>query len=244
MKLFRRLLLCVVLAGFSASWVHAAEAESQAPAKKSYFVEPAAVDVAKLLPTPPEAGSLAAMADLEAVLRMQASRTPADVAFAQKVANDVLFDDFSDIVGPWFNAKSLPYTNIFLKHVTADAAAINGATKKLFNRPRPPAVDPTVYPVVEVPTSSSYPSGHSMRAYLWAAVLAELYPEHREALFARAHEIAWGRVVGGVHFPTDTIGGRIMAGAIVTEMMKNPAFQKAVQEAKAEAAPFEEKKAA
>jgi acid phosphatase (class A) len=244
MKLLRRLLLCVVLAASSASLVRAAEAESQAPAKKSYFIESTAVDVAKLLPAPPEAGSLAALADLEAVLRMQASRTPADVAFSQKIAADLIFADFADILGPWFNAKDLPYTNIFLKHVTADAATINGQTKKLFNRPRPPTVDPTVRPVVEVPSSSSYPSGHSMRAYLWAAVLSELYPDHREALFARAHEIAWARVVGGVHFPTDTIGGRIMAAAIVSEIVKNPAFQKAVEEAKAEAAPFQEKKAA
>ena len=59
-----------------------------------------------------------------------------------------------------------------------------------------------------------------------------------------AHKIAWARVVGGVHFPTDTAGGRILAESFVKELLKNPKFIDQVNKARAEAAPFLLKKAA
>jgi acid phosphatase (class A) len=244
MSSFLRSLSFAVLVSFTVPALAQMEAESQktAPAK-SYFVAPSVIDVKTVLPAPPEAGSLAAAADLEVVLRVQASRTPDEIAFAQKISNDDVFD-FADVLGPWFTKQNLPYTAIFLKHVSSDAASISSLFKKTYTRPRPPAVAPTVKPVVEIPTSFSYPSGHSMRAFVWAAVLSDLYPDKREALFERAHAGAWARVVGGVHFPTDLIGGRILAAKIVAELEKNPDFHAAVKQAREEAAPFLLKKAA
>ena len=34
-----------------------------------------------------------------------------------------------------------------------------------------------------------------------AAVLSEVFPEKRAQLFERARYFAWGRIIGGVHFP-------------------------------------------
>ena len=126
----------------------------------------------------------------------------------------------------------------------SDAAAVSSLTKNLYSRRRPPALEPTVHPCVEVPKSFSYPSGHSMRAFLWAAVLSDIFPDRKEALYAQAHRAAWARVVGGVHFPSDIVGGRILAAAIVSELEKNPEYRKAVEQARAEAAAFQDKKAA
>jgi acid phosphatase (class A) len=208
-----------------------------------HFLAPGAVDPQVVLPPPPAAGSLAARGDLETVLQVQASRTPAEVAWAKFIENDNVFNH-ATVLGAWFAKDKLPYTAEFFRQVTDDANAAVRGVKGAFARPRPPRTDPAVKPCVGVPESDSYPSGHSMRAYVWAAVLSDIFPEHQADLMARAHQAAWGRVIGGVHFPTDTIGGRIIAEAIVEAMRKSPAYRAAVEKCREEAAPFLLKEAA
>jgi acid phosphatase (class A) len=60
----------------------------------------------------------------------------------------------------------------------------------------------------------------------------------RNELIARAERVAWGRVLGGIHFPSDTIGGRLMAEAVVGKMRSRASFRAAVEKCRAEAAPF------
>jgi acid phosphatase (class A) len=127
--------------------------------------------------------------------------------------------------------------------VTDDVNAVGALTKTFHARKRPSQIDARVKPCVPVPPSASYPSGHVMRAYAWAAVLAEIFPEQRDALFARAAHAGWGRVLAGVHYPTDVVGGKMLAAAVVAELKKSAAFNAAVAECRAEAAPFLLKKA-
>src|SRR5690348_14310375 len=122
--------------------------------------------------------------------------------------------------------------------------AISRGAKGLFPRPRPPRTDPAVQPCVELADSGSYPSGHSMQAFVWAAVLSEIFPEQREALYARAHQAAWGRIIGGVHCPNDLVGGRLLGEAIVEQLKKSPAFREGLEKCRAEAAGAQLKKAA
>jgi len=95
--------------------------------------------------------------------------------------------------------------------------------------------DPRIRPCVSLPPNDSYPSGHAIQAFVRAAVLAELFPESREALLERAHHSAWGRILGGVHYPTDDVGGRILAEALVMRLKTLPAFQQAVKACREEA---------
>jgi len=214
-----------------------------AVAKGGHFVKPSAFDLTKVLPTPPEAGSLAAKADLEVVLQAQAWRTPEEVEWAKLIDKDNPFN-YATVLGSWFTKEKLPVTAKFLADVTEDANAVGALTKALYARARPPQVDPRVQPVVPVPATASYPSGHVTRAFTWALVLAEIYPDKRDELLARAHRAAWGRVLAGVHFPSDLIGGQLMAEAIVAELKKNDAFRAAVEQCRAEAAAATSKKAA
>lgn len=115
--------------------------------------------------------------------------------------------------------------------------------KKRFARPRPPKVDPRIQPCVALPGSGSYPSGHALYIYVEAGVLAEIHPEYREALMARAHRAAWGRILGGVHFPSDLEGGRMLAERLVDEMKQSEAFKQAVEACRKEAEAFRMKKA-
>lgn len=189
------------------------------------------------LPPPPEAGSPAAQADLDTVLQVQRWRTPDQVQWARQVASGGPFDN-ADILGPWFTAQNLPRLASLFAQLDRDVHPVGSKSKKSFARLRPPQVDPGVHPVVELPYSSSYPSGHTLFLFMEAGVLAEIFPERRPELYERAGKAAWGRVIGGVHFPTDLVGGRLLAGAIVADLIKNDDFQAEVARCREEAAPF------
>ena len=221
----------------------AVEAESAPRVASEYFLASDAIDLKQVLPVPPAPESLAAAADMEVVRQVEVWRTPEQVALAKFIENDNAFNHAS-VLGAWFTAANLPVTAQFLKEVTADANLVSRGTKKLFQRLRPPQVDPTLRPCVEVPASAGYPSGHAMRATLWAAVLSDIFPEQKAALEARAQNARWSRVIGGVHFPSDVIGGRLLAEAIMRELRKNPAYEAKVKKCRAEAEPHLLKKAA
>ena len=68
------------------------------------------------------------------------------------------------------------------------------------------------------PGHPSYPSGHATTAFVWAELIGAIRPLCKPLLLARAAEIAHNRVVAGLHFPTDTLGGHELALAIVREI--------------------------
>lgn len=209
-----------------------------APAAAVHFARLDRLDLAQILPPPPAPGSLAAAADLSAVLQAQAWRTPEQVAWAKLVDKGGYFAVFAfdGLLGPQFSKENCPALAALFDQSLADGRPINDAAKKLYSRMRPFLVDPRVQPVIERPSGNSYPSGHATGAHLWAAVLAEIYPDKRAKLFERADRAAWGRVIAGVHFPTDLEGGRRLAAAIVAEELKSAAFRAALEKCRAEAA--------
>ena len=244
-----RLAPSLALALLAALWVGAAtagpvKAVALAAGAGGHFVQTGVIDWKNVLPAPPAAGSIAARGDLETVLQVQAARTAADIAWAKLIEKENVYADFADIIGPWFSEENLPVTAGFLKEVTAEAFAASKEVKSLYARSRPPAVEPAVQPCVAIPATSSYPSGHSIRAFVWAAVLGEIFADKQTELFARAHHVAWGRIIGGVHFPSDDVGGQIVARAVVLELRKNPEYRAAIEKCRAEAEPFLLKKAA
>ena len=199
-----------------------------------HFLKSTDLELSRLLPPPPPRNSLAEAADLEAVLQAQIGRTPAQEAWAKEAANDTVWG-FASELGPWFRAEKMPKTARFFWQLTVDAYAISEDAKRLFDRPRPSKRDSRIRPLVQMPPNDSYPSGHSVQAFLRGAVLAEIFPGSKDALFARAHRSAWGRILGGVHYPTDDVGGRLLAEAMVMRLKTLPTFQQAVKACREEA---------
>ncbi|MBK8793080.1 MAG: phosphatase PAP2 family protein [Holophaga sp.] len=206
------------------------------------FLVRADLDLAAELPHPPALGSLAALGDFEAVLQAQVWRTADQVAWAKAVDKGTVWDN-ADVLGAWFMESKLPRLALFFRDIGKDLRPVSAAAKKRFDRPRPPKVDARIKPCIDLPDSGSYPSGHSLYIFMEAEVLSEIFPEVRKELFDRAHRAAWGRILGGVHFPTDVVGGRLLAKAFVAEIKKSRAFQEEVAACRAEAAPFLMKKA-
>jgi acid phosphatase (class A) len=206
----------------------------------THFAKPTSVDCAKVLPAPPAPGTLAGLADIEAVLQAQAWRTEEHIAWAKRVDKNDAFMS-SDVLGSWFTRENLPLTAAFLKDVDEDRHEITEVAKNLFARARPWVIDPRVQPCVPKPSNDSYPSGHTSSIFTRAAVLAEIFPEKRAELMAFAHRAGWGRVYAGVHYPSDVVGGWLLAEAIAAEIKKSPAFQERLKAVRAEVAPFVKK---
>lgn len=189
------------------------------------------------LPPPPVPGSVEALADLEVVLQVQAWRSPAEEAFAQDAAHQNLFS-FAPVLGAGFRRDRHPAFAALAARLERDIRAVVGPAKDHFNRLRPSHAEVAVRPSLPQPhaASRSYPSGHATEAHLYAAVLGELFPERRDALEAHARRLAWARILGGVHYPTDLEAGRRLAQLLFQALRSNTGFQQSLEACRTELA--------
>jgi acid phosphatase (class A) len=192
------------------------------------------VDLAKLLAPPPQAQSDRQKQDLMDVLDAQRRRTPEQSEHALADDDLSVFRIAGEVLGSKFTAERLPKTSAFFNHLMGDVRTIFLATKDVWNRPRPFAVSADVKAIGERPKSGSYPSGHGIRGYLTAIIMANILPEKSAELFARGRDYGMSRVVAGVHFPSDIEAGRLAATALAVGLMQSPAFTKDLMEVKAE----------
>lgn len=84
---------------------------------------------------------------------------------------------------------------------------------------RPVEYSPQVQPMITTPGHGSLPSGHATQAYISAYVLLQLLelPEMGSTnlqLQRQAARIATNRVIAGVHFPADSMAGRMLGQAL------------------------------
>jgi acid phosphatase (class A) len=200
-----------------------------------HFLDAAKFDLRAVLPDPPADNSVPTRAELEAILWMQQARTPEQAAVAKKFETDTVWQ-YSDILGAWFTEKNLPATASLMLKVQQDRKAVSDRAKEVWVRPRPSLQDARIVTVVELPKSGAYPSGHTTQAYVWTGILADIFPEKREALLERARLVGWSRVYGGVHFPSDVIPGKMLGEALVSDFLKTPGVRAAIATAKAEVA--------
>jgi acid phosphatase (class A) len=88
--------------------------------------------------------------------------------------------------------------------------------------------------VVTLSKSGSYPSGHATVGTLMGIELANMLPEKRAAIMARAWEFGQNRVVAGIHYPSDIEMGRISGTVIAQTISTHPDFRQEFDAAKAE----------
>jgi acid phosphatase (class A) len=189
------------------------------------YLTPTSVDLYRLLPPPPEAGSTQERAELDELLRLQATRTAAEIQRAQADATVSIFR-FADALGSpaQFNPRQLPLTSELFARIGKDESLFMNPSKDAFSRPRPFVTDRHLAPVVPKPPSASYPSGHSTWAVASAIVLADMVPERRAQIFARADEYAHNREVGGVHYPSDVFAGHLAGTVLAGALFDQPRF--------------------
>jgi membrane-associated phospholipid phosphatase len=110
---------------------------------------------------------------------------------------------------------------LFVAVLAADVAAdlLSLGLRDWIGRRRPPLVYPEPKPLVGVPHSGSFPSGHAATAFACAALLAWASPRLAVPALLLAAAIAWSRVYVGVHWPLDVLGGAALGLAIALLML-------------------------
>jgi acid phosphatase (class A) len=189
-------------------------------------------------------------AELDYLLKLQDQRTAELVNAAQQIAG-VSFNPFihpSDSnykyyrrnlfhighsMGKWFSESNFPKTADLIANVWQDQLYYMWSLKFRFNRERPNALDPNIRNL-ENTMWPAYPSGHATFAYTNAFLLEELFPQYKDVIHKDAYDCAHSREILGVHFPSDSEAGRILARQIINEMFKSEKFIKDFLPAQAE----------
>lgn len=91
--------------------------------------------------------------------------------------------------------------------------------KDAVDRVRPPARLPEIEPLVSVPSSAAFPSGHAATGFAAALILAVSLPRHAAAFVALAGAIAFSRLYVGVHFPSDVAAGAVLGLLVATGLL-------------------------
>jgi undecaprenyl-diphosphatase len=94
------------------------------------------------------------------------------------------------------------------------AESVSGLLKEWIGRARPPLDDSDPAPLVDLPHTSSFPSGHSTVAFACATAIALAVPRLRWPVFVLAALIAFSRVYVGVHYPLDVLAGALLGIAL------------------------------
>ncbi len=113
-----------------------------------------------------------------------------------------------------------------LAAVGTTSLVVNQPMKLAGGRHRPDRVGLGVPPGrwVRMPSSTSFPSGHSASAAAFAIAVGDVLPALRMPLRAAASVVAFSRVYTGVHYPSDVVAGAA-AGALLGRVVSRAAHR-------------------
>ena len=90
----------------------------------------------------------------------------------------------------------------------------NVILKNLFQRPRPCWLEPELLRLIQSPTDFSFPSGHTLSSFIAAFTIFFRHKKLGSVAILLASLIAFSRMYLFVHFPTDILGGILLAFGI------------------------------
>lgn len=92
--------------------------------------------------------------------------------------------------------------------------AVTDRLKRLLDRPRPSEVLDGLH-VIGALHGQGFPSGHAAAAAGMAMALSVWWPRGRWGWWGLAGLVAWSRIVVGVHYPSDCLGGALLGALLV-----------------------------
>jgi acid phosphatase (class A) len=181
---------------------------------------------------PPAATSTQTRRELDELLELQRRRTPRDVEAAQSDRKTDVWQFAAALDMTPQKMRGLRALDALASQVEDDERPYVHSVKSHFRRLRPYELEPRLRPCIEdVRDDRSYPSGHATYGFLIAYLLAEMVPERRAQLLARAEHFARQRMVCGVHFSSDIDAGRLGAAWLARQFLGDPHYRSAAQAA-------------
>jgi acid phosphatase (class A) len=189
----------------------------------------------ELLTPPPAPHSAPWNADIDKIIALQ--KSPDQAVIAQAAAELVMAPELVTLaVHPALTRADYPAVYQLLDNVAYTSKSINGTAKDFWHTKRPYQSDNRVKALIFAHDNPAYPSGHTTGSYVWAYVLSELLPQKRTLFMQRAEAIAQHRVLVGMHYPHDLVGGKELALLIMGGLLQNADFRQDFELAKKELA--------
>lgn len=189
------------------------------------LLPPESVDAHNLIMEPPALGTPGFHEELSTVLWLQETRTQEQADF---VGTTLDTERFAPVIGNAIFEVNGPALKTVLDGAIDEVRADYDAVKGVYDYPRPFEINSAIEPVGDARPVASYPSGHSIRAVVYARLLAEVFPEKTDELLDLATRIGHGRVVAGVHYPMDVSEGQKLGHAYADAIIAGPAFHDAI----------------
>jgi acid phosphatase (class A) len=167
---------------------------------------------------PPQPGSREEKEDLLRVIRQyQNPKVPDGIQEDCDKRMEVLFEDY-------LRAQGEKYPRESIKKVHNGLRPIIFKLKEYYDRPRPSETAENLGidfsgDDLDTAQSPSYPSGHTIQAYVQAILLSDMFPDHMDSLMRIAELVSQSRVDRGVHFQSDVDFGRKIAYLIAMELL-------------------------
>lgn len=182
------------------------------------------------LPPPPANDSEETTQELAYLLTLQEKRTPEQIAEIKSQLDilDIRFDCFQFRQLEDKKLKALPK---LIDLVKLDMFGMVMRQKRIYDRVRPSYLEPRLKTVVEIPEHPAYPSGHASEMFFYAHLFSYFNPAKKDIYFSDARRIATNREIAGVHYPSDTRAGIMLAEQVFNGLMKKEQFRLVMDDA-------------
>jgi len=144
---------------------------------------------------------------------------------------------FGEAMGVNMTPENCPAIAKYLSKTFSTAKQANSKAKDFYARVRPynQFHEDTPIKRSQSPTdNTSYPSGHTCRAWSSALALVAIDPDHQDAILKVGYDYGQSRVILGYHYQSDIDAARLVASTGIARLMSEKSFQEDMAAAKAE----------
>lgn len=151
--------------------------------------------------------------EISKVVNAQKNLSDDDIAFVIQAANETV-----DVFYTWLVVRGQKVNRAEISSIWNDPKTLNAiqTMKDQVKRSRPYWISSDINLIPNTGASDySYPSGHSIGAWMIAKKMTKKFPHLEDGLNALAHRVAQSRVQAGVHFPSDIEPGKDIADRLI-----------------------------